>query len=63
MSLCSGLHDRPAVRTHSGGWGPPRYERLKPGLLGAPESGMVEVGPGSGVNLKRYRGNVRWAGI
>ena len=62
MSLCNGLCDRLAARMHSGRWEPPRYKRLKPEMLGALEAEVVESGPGSVVNLKYYRGNVRWTG-
>ena len=62
MSLCNGLCDRLAARMHSGRWEPPHYKRLKPEMLGALEAEVVESGPGSGVNLKYYRGNVRWTG-
>lgn len=63
MSFCNGLCDRLAARMHSGGWEPPHYKRLKPELLSALEGEVVEIGPGSGVNLKYYQGNVRWTGI
>jgi ubiquinone/menaquinone biosynthesis C-methylase UbiE len=63
MSLCNGLCDRLAVRMHSGRWEPPYYRRLKPELLGALEGEVVEIGPGSGINLKYYQGNVRWTGV
>ena len=55
MSGCNGLCGRLAARLHSGEWEPPRYERLKPELLGALEGEVIELGPGSGVNLKHYR--------
>lgn len=63
MSGCNGLRGRLAARLHSGEWEPPRYERLKPGLLGALEGEVIELGPGSGVNLKHYRNDVRWTGV
>ena len=63
MSLCNGLCDRLAARMHSGEWEPPHYKRLKPELLGALEGEVLEIGPGSGVNLEYYRDNVRWTGI
>ncbi len=62
MSGRNGLCGRLA-RMHSGGWEPPRYGRLKPKLLGALEGEVVEIGPGSGVNLKYYRDDVRWTGV
>lgn len=63
MSLCNGLCDRLAARMHSSRWEPPHYKRLKPELLGALEGEVVEIGPGSGINLKYYQGNVRWTGV
>ena len=71
MSLCNGLCDRLAARMHSGGWEPPHYKRLKPELLSALEGEVLEIGPGSGVNLKKAsprlpgrntgkRSTVRW---
>jgi hypothetical protein len=63
MSLCDGLRDRLAAWVHSGRWEPPHYERLKLELLGALEGVVVELGPGSGVNLNYYQDNVRWTGI
>jgi hypothetical protein len=47
---------------HSGAWDPPRYERLERELLGALEGEVLEIGPGSGVNLKHYRDNLHWTG-
>lgn len=63
MSGCTGLCGRLAAWTHSGEWEPPHYKRLKPKLLGALEGEVIEIGPGSGVNLKYYRDNVHWTGI
>lgn len=63
MSGCCGLRGRLAAWTHSGEWEPPHYKRLKPKLLGALEGEVIEIGPGSGVNLKYYRDDVRWTGI
>lgn len=63
MSGCTGLCGRLAARIHSGEWEPPHYERLKPKLLGALEGEVVEIGPGSGVNLKYYRDNICWTGV
>lgn len=63
MSGCNGLYEWLAARMHSGGWEPPQYRRLKPDLLGALKGEVIEIGPGSGVNLKYYRDNVLWTGI
>ena len=63
MSGCTGLRGCLAAQMHSGGWEPPRYKRLKPNLLGALEGEVIEIGPGSGVNLKYYRDNVHWTGV
>lgn len=63
MSGCNGLCERLTARMHSGGWEPPHYKRLKPKLLGALEGEVIEIGPGSGVNLKYYRDDVRWTGV
>lgn len=49
MSGCDGLCGRLAARMHSGEWEPPRYERLKPELLGALEGEVIEVGPAAPV--------------
>lgn len=63
MSGCNGLCGRLVARMHQGGWEPPHYKRLKPKLLGALGGEVVEIGPGSGINLSYYRDNVRWTGI
>lgn len=63
MSGCDGLCGRLAARMHTGGWEPPYYKRLKPGLLGALGGEVVKIGPGAGVNLRYYRDDVRWTGI
>ena len=64
MSGCNGLSAGgwpPCL--HSGGWEPAHYKRLKPKLLGTLEGEVMEIGSGSGVNLKYYRDNVGWSGI
>lgn len=48
---------------HSGEWEPPHFKRLKPKLLGTLEGKVIEIGPGSGVNLKYYQDNIHWTGI
>jgi hypothetical protein len=63
VSGCNGLCGRLAAWMHSGGWEPAHYKRLKPELLGTLEGEVIEIGPGSGVNLKYYRDTVRWTGI
>jgi hypothetical protein len=63
MSGCTGLRGRLTAQMHSGGWESPRYKRLKPNPLGALEGEVIEIGPGSGVNLKYYRDNVHWTGV
>jgi ubiquinone/menaquinone biosynthesis C-methylase UbiE len=63
MSGCTGLRERLTAQMHSGGWESPRYKRLKPNPLGALEGEVIEIGPGSGVNLKYYRDNVHWTGV
>ncbi len=63
MSGCSGLRARLAARMHAGGWEPPHYERLKPKLLNPLEGQVIEIGPGSGVNLTYYRDSICWTGI
>jgi hypothetical protein len=63
VSGCNGLCGRLAAWMHSGGWEPAHYKRLKPKLLGTLEGEVIEIGPGSGVNLKYYRDTVRWTGI
>jgi methyltransferase family protein len=54
---------RAAHRPDASGWDSPRYKRLKPNPLGALEGEVIEIGPGSGVNLKYYRDNVHWTGV
>ncbi len=63
MSGCTSLHGRLTAQMHSGRWESPRYKRLKPNLLGALEGEVIEIGPGSGVNLKYYRDYVHWTGV
>ena len=63
MSGGNGLCGRLAARLHSGEWEVPQYKRLKQKLLGVLKGEVNEIGPGSGVNLKYYRDNVRWIGI
>jgi hypothetical protein len=52
VSGCNGLCDRLAARMHSEGWEPAHHKRLKPKLLGTLEGEVIEIGPGSGVNLE-----------
>jgi hypothetical protein len=59
----NGLCGRLAARLHSDEWEAPQYKRLMQKLLGVLKGEVIEIGPGSGVNLKYYRDNVRWTGI
>lgn len=63
MSGCTGICGRLEARMVANAWEPPYYERLKMDLLGSLQGEVLEIGPGSGVNLKYYQPSVRWTGI
>jgi ubiquinone/menaquinone biosynthesis C-methylase UbiE len=63
MRGCNALCERLAARMHPGGWDPPPYKRLKPKLLGVLRGGVIEIGPGCGINLNNYQDSVHWTGI
>ena len=39
------------------------YANVRPQLLGGLDGTVLEIGPGSGVNLQYYRAGIRWIGV